>query len=52
MPKTLVTQVLPGNKRVRLILDFLSRETVAEARGEHLVSEEKLGSLVLQFAAH
>ena len=50
--KAVVTQVLPGNERVRLLLDFLGRETVAEAREEHIVPEEKLGSLVLQFAAH
>jgi len=46
-----ITQVLPGNERVRLLLDFLGRETVAEARAEHVVPGEKVGSLVLRFAA-
>jgi transcriptional antiterminator RfaH len=46
-----VTHVLPGNERVRLLLEFLGRETVAEARTEHLVPGEKIGSLVLRFAA-
>ena len=49
--EAVVTQVLPGNERVRLLLDFLGRETVAEAREEHIVPGEKLGSLVLQLAA-
>jgi transcriptional antiterminator RfaH len=49
--EAVVTQVLPGNERVRLLLEFLGRETVAEARTEHIVPGEKLGSLVLRFAA-
>jgi transcriptional antiterminator RfaH len=49
--EAVVTEVLPGNERVRLLLDFLGRETVAEAREEHIVPGEKLGSLVLRFAA-
>jgi transcriptional antiterminator RfaH len=49
--EAVVTQVLPGNERVRLLLDFLGRETFAEARTEHLVPGEKVGSLVLRFAA-
>jgi transcriptional antiterminator RfaH len=46
-----ITEVLPGNERVRLLLEFLGRETVAEARAEHLVPGEKIGSLVFRFAA-
>jgi transcriptional antiterminator RfaH len=49
--EAVVTQVLPGNERVRLLLDFLGRETIAEARTEHIVPGEKVGSLVLRFAA-
>jgi transcriptional antiterminator RfaH len=49
--EAVVTHVLPGNERVRLLLDFLGRETVAEARAEHIVPGEKVGSLVLRFAA-
>jgi transcriptional antiterminator RfaH len=49
--EAVVTQVLPGNERVRLLLEFLGRETVAEARTEHIVLGEKVGSLVLRFAA-
>jgi transcriptional antiterminator RfaH len=50
--EAVVTQVLPGNERVRLLLEFLGRETVAEARTEHIVPGENVGSLVLRFAAH
>jgi transcriptional antiterminator RfaH len=46
-----ITQVLPGNERVRLLLEFLGRETVAEAKAEHVVPGEKVGSLVFRFAA-
>jgi transcriptional antiterminator RfaH len=49
--EAVVTHVLPGNERVRLLLEFLGRETVAEARTEHVVPGEKVGSLVLRFAA-
>ena len=49
--EAVVTHVLPGNERVRLLLEFLGRETVAEARTEHIVPGEKVGSLVLRFAA-
>lgn len=49
--EAVVTHVLPGNERVRLLLEFLGRETVAEAPTEHLVPGEKIGSLVLRFAA-
>jgi transcriptional antiterminator RfaH len=49
--EAVVTHVLPGNERVRLLLEFLGRGTVAEARTEHLVPGEKVGSLVLRFAA-
>ena len=30
--EAVITQVLPGKERVRLLLDFLGRETVTEAR--------------------
>jgi transcriptional antiterminator RfaH len=46
-----ITHVLPGNERVRLLLEFLGRETVAEAKAEHVVPGEKIGSLVFRFAA-
>ena len=49
--EAVVTHVLPGNERVRLLLEFLGRETVAEAQAEHVVLGEKVGSLVLRFAA-
>jgi len=49
--EAVVTQVLPGNERVRLLLEFLGRETLAEARAAHPVPGEKVGSLVLRFAA-
>jgi transcriptional antiterminator RfaH len=49
--EAVVTQVLPGHERVRLLLEFLGGDTVAEARVEHLVPTEKVGSLVLRFAA-
>jgi len=49
--EAVVTHVLPGNERVRLLLEFLGRETLAEARVEQLVPGEKVGSLVLRFAA-
>jgi transcriptional antiterminator RfaH len=45
-----ITHVLPGNERVRLLLEFLGRETVAEAKAEHVVPGEKVGSLVFRFA--
>jgi hypothetical protein len=38
----------PVRKRISR---FLGRETVAEARTEHIVLGEKVGSLVLRFAA-
>ena len=50
--EAVVTQVLPGNERVRVLLEFLGRETVAEARAEHIVPGDEVGSLVLRFAAH
>jgi transcriptional antiterminator RfaH len=49
--EAVVTHVLPGNERVRLLLEFLGGDTTAEARVEHLVPAEKVGSLVLRFAA-
>ena len=49
--EAVVTHVLPGNERVRLLLEFLGRQTVAEARIEHVIPGEKVGSLVLRFAA-
>ena len=49
--EAVVTHVLPGNERVRLLLEFLGGDTMAEARVEHLVPAEKVGSLVLRFAA-
>jgi transcriptional antiterminator RfaH len=49
--EAVVTQVLPGNERVRLLLEFLGRETMAEARAEHVVPGEKVSSLVFRFAA-
>jgi transcriptional antiterminator RfaH len=50
--EAVVIHVLPGNERVRLLLDFLGGDNAAEARVEHLVPTEKVGSLVLRFAAH
>ena len=38
-----ITEVLPGMKRVRLLLEFLGRETVAEARVENLLPGEISG---------
>jgi len=49
--EAVVTHVLPGNERVKLLLEFLGGDTMAEARVEHLVPAEKVGSLVLRFAA-
>jgi transcriptional antiterminator RfaH len=45
-----ITHVWPGNERVRLLLEFLGRETVAEAKVEHVVPGEKVGPLVFRFA--
>jgi transcriptional antiterminator RfaH len=45
-----ITEVLPGNERVRLLLEFLGRETVAEARVENLLPGQISGLRVLRFA--
>jgi transcriptional antiterminator RfaH len=35
--EAVITQVLPGKERVRLLLDFLGRETVTEARTNQVI---------------
>jgi len=45
-----ITEVLPGNERARLLLEFLGRETVAEARVENLLPGEISGLRVLRCA--
>jgi transcriptional antiterminator RfaH len=49
--EAVITHVLPGNERVRLLLEFLGRETVAEAKAEHVVLGEEFGSTLFRFAA-
>lgn len=36
--EAVITQVLPGNERVRVLLDFLGRETVTEARTNQVIA--------------
>jgi transcriptional antiterminator RfaH len=36
--EAVITQVLPGKERVRLLLEFLGRETVTEARTNQVIS--------------
>jgi transcription antitermination factor NusG len=36
--EAVITQVLPGKERVRLLLDFLGRETVTEARTNQVIA--------------
>ena len=49
--EAVITHVLPGNERVRLLLEFLGRETLAEASTEDVVPGDEFGSTVLRFAA-
>jgi transcriptional antiterminator RfaH len=49
--EAVITHVLPGNERVRLLLEFLGRETVAEAKAEDVVLGDEFGSPVFRFAA-
>jgi len=48
--EAVITEVLPGNERVRLLLEFLGRDTVVEANAENVVAGEDLGPSVFRFA--
>jgi transcriptional antiterminator RfaH len=45
-----ITHVLPGHERVRLLLDFLGRETFAEAEADNVVAAEGVGFDLFRFA--
>jgi transcriptional antiterminator RfaH len=45
-----ITHVLPGNERVRLLLEFLGGDTLAEAKTEDVIPYEHSGSTFLRFA--
>jgi transcriptional antiterminator RfaH len=49
--EAVVTQVLPGNERVRLLLEFLGRESFAETEADNVVVAEGVGWGVLRMAA-
>jgi len=48
--EAIITHVLPGNERVRLLLEFLGGNTLAEARTEDVIPHEHFGSTFLRFA--
>ena len=48
--KAIITHVLPGNERVRLLLEFLGGNTLAEARTEDVIPPDHFGSIFFRFA--
>lgn len=48
--EAIITHVLPGNERVKLLLEFLGGNALAEARTEDVVPNERFGSMFLGFA--
>jgi transcriptional antiterminator RfaH len=48
--EAVITQVLPGRERVRLLLEFLGRETVTEARTNQVIPCD-LQAAISRFAA-
>jgi transcriptional antiterminator RfaH len=49
--EAVVTHVVPGHERVRLLLDFLGRESFAETEADNVVVAEGVGWGVLRMAA-
>jgi transcriptional antiterminator RfaH len=49
--EAVITHVLPGNERVRLLLEFLGGNTFAEASSVDVIPSEHFGSTVFKFAA-
>lgn len=50
--EAIITHVLPGNERVKLLLKFLGENTLAEARTEDVIPHEHFGSTFLRFATN
>jgi transcriptional antiterminator RfaH len=48
--EAVITHVLPGHERVRLLLDFLGRETFAEVEADNVVAAEGVGFDLLKFS--
>jgi transcriptional antiterminator RfaH len=48
--EAVITHVLPGHERVRLLLEFLGRETLAEAEADSVVPIERVGCDLFRFA--
>jgi transcriptional antiterminator RfaH len=49
--EAIITHVLPGNERVKLLLEFLGGNTLAEARTEDLIPHEPFGSAFFRFSS-
>src|SRR5215469_18805615 len=49
--EAVITHVLPGSERVRLLLEFLGGDTLAEARTEDVIPHEHFRSGIFRFAA-
>jgi len=48
--EAIITHVLPGNERVRLLLEFLGGNTSAETRTEDVIPHEHFGSTFFEYA--
>jgi hypothetical protein len=48
--EAVITHVLPGSERVRLLLGFLGGNTLAEASSKDVVPYDHFGSIVFRFA--
>jgi len=48
--EAIITHVLPGNERVKLLLEFLGGNTLAEARTEDIIPHDHFGSSLFRFA--
>lgn len=49
--EAVITHVLPGNERVRLLLEFLGRETFAETEADNVILGEAAGCGLFRFPA-
>ena len=48
--EAVITHVLPGHERVKLLLEFLGGNTLAEARSADVIPYDQFGSTMLRFA--
>jgi transcriptional antiterminator RfaH len=48
--EAVITHVLPGSERVRLLLEFLGGDTLAEANSNDVIPYDHFGSIMFRFA--